>query len=718
MAGRAGRRARPLVVAAAAALLVAGLGPAGPARVPALARLAPARPAPEGAGTGSGGGSPVAAVARPPGPRGGPRADAPRVVSLEVPGENERVSLGPKGEEQPSTQALDPAISSDGRYVAYRTITIVGSQSAYAVRLHDRSAGTTIQLYPLEGSASDGFPLNPGAGILGAPAISADGQYVAFAAATSTGWRILMWGAAEGIFAPFAGTTAGRLASTTLPSLSGDGRYVGFLGSAGATLSARVPPRFYLFDRVARTMTIVGVDEAGAPVGSTSSEFYGGIAVSADGTRVAFSDLSPRSKNTIRQVWLRDVGASRTTLLSATPAGAESGGSSWEPAISADGTVVAFSSSSSDLVAGDGNGRTDVYAWREGSGLRRVSATVNGADGSGASDEPAISADGRHVAFTSSSDNLVPGDTTGPLDPNLDALDPTDVFAVDLVTGYLARVSVGLGPREPDGSSSAPSLSRNGRYVAFQSRATNLVEGDTNGESDAFVRNRIPELTLTANPTDFGAAPVQSPPGVTRTVTVTSTGGSAARVTALARGGANASDFLVTAETCTNVLLYPGQSCTVQVLFLPLAGGARSAELQATATTPTAPVPAALVGRGGVGSITVSPPVGPPGIVAIVTGAGFPPATPISLGWSAGITPTPLEAVVTDAKGGFVAQLLVMPGDVLGPRLVQAAPTGGPVAVAPATARFLVVASTAGPPIIDFVQVFRDELGRPIILRR
>ncbi|HYN48732.1 MAG TPA: hypothetical protein VER83_07675, partial [Candidatus Nanopelagicales bacterium] len=71
---------------------------------------------------------------------------APAAVSLEVPGTNERVSLGPKGEQLPATQGLDPAISADGRLVAYRAIAIVGSRSAYAVRLYDRSERSTIQL--------------------------------------------------------------------------------------------------------------------------------------------------------------------------------------------------------------------------------------------------------------------------------------------------------------------------------------------------------------------------------------------------------------------------------------------------------------------------------------------------------------------------------------------------------------------------------------------
>ncbi len=643
---------------------------------------------------------------------------APSAVSLEVPGTNERVSLGPKGEQLPATQGLDPAISADGQFVAYRTIAIVGSRSAHAVRLYDRSERSTIQLYPLRGTATDGFPLDPGGGILGPPAISADGRFVAFAESVKGGWRILMWSADRGVFAPLVGTKAANLTFSTLPSLSENGRYLAFLGGIGTSSAARVPPRYYLLDRDTGAAVVVGIDTAGRQVGSTSSEFFGAIAVSADGTRIAFSDQSPATERRIRQVWLRDVTAGRTMLVSATPVGREATADSSAPSISADGQLVAFQSDADDLVPDDRNGAPDVFVWREGAGVRRVSVAPDGTEGNGQSAQPAISDDGRHVAFASGANTLVPGDTTGPLPPGADAANPTDIFAVDLVSGRLARVSVGIGPSEPGGSSSAPSLSRNGRFVAFMSSAANLVPNDTNATTDVFVRERISELTLTENPTDFGSAPVAAPPGTTRTVTVTSTGGFAARVTALALAGADAPDFLVTADTCTGTMLYPGDACTVQLLFLPLAAGSRTADLQVTATTPSPPIPARLVGVGGAAKVTVKPAVGPPGTVTIVTGTGFGPGVPIALTWSTGISPTLLAPVVTDAKGGFVAQLLVLPRDRIGARQVRATRGGPGAPTAPVTARFLVVTGTAAPPVSGLIQVFVDTLGLPIILRR
>jgi hypothetical protein len=151
---------------------------------------------------------------------------------------------------------------------------------------------------------------------------------------------------------------------------------------------------------------------------------------------------------------------------------------------------------------------------------------------------------------------------------------------------------------------------------------------------------------------------------------------------------------------------------------LPLAAGSRTAELRVSATTPSPPVPARLLGAGGAAKITVKPAVGPPGTVTIVTGTGFGPGVPIALTWSIGISPTLLGPVVTDATGGFIAQLLVLPRDRIGARQVRAIRGGPGAPTAPVTARFLVVAGTAAPPVSGLLQVFADTLGRPIILRR
>jgi Tol biopolymer transport system component len=147
-------------------------------------------------------------------------------------------------------------------------------------------------------------------------------------------------------------------------------------------------------------------------------------------------------------------------------------GDSTTPVISADGRYVAFPSLASNLVHGDRNGVSDVFV----SDLRTGVVRSASRGGNGPSfDPPALSADGRFVAFVSSASNLVPGDTNG----------VDDVFVTDMRTGRVERVSGGNGP-----AYGSPAMSADGRYVAFRSEASTLVEGDTDGVADMSLTDR------------------------------------------------------------------------------------------------------------------------------------------------------------------------------------------------------------------------------------
>jgi hypothetical protein len=115
----------------------------------------------------------------------------------------------------------------------------------------------------------------------------------------------------------------------------------------------------------------------------------------------------------------------------------------------------------------------------------RVSVSSAGAEADGASDCPALSADGRYVAFRSQATNLVPGDTNG----------VADVFVHDRVTHTTTRVSVASDGTQGDGAAGCPAISGDGHYAAFGSAASNLVAGDTNGAQDVFVRDVVAGTT-------------------------------------------------------------------------------------------------------------------------------------------------------------------------------------------------------------------------------
>ena len=184
-------------------------------------------------------------------------------------------------------------------------------------------------------------------------------------------------------------------------------------------------------------------------------------------------------------MFVRDLRSGTTRRVSLASDGTQANDFSENPAISADGRYVAFDSVASNLVPGDTNQPSDVFVRDLRSGTTRlVSLAMNGAQANDSSDYPAISADGRYVAFRSFATNLVPGGTNG----------SEDVFVRDLRSGTTRRVSVAPGGRQANGESFTPAISADGRYVAFDSSASNLVPGDTNHASDVFVRDLRPGL--------------------------------------------------------------------------------------------------------------------------------------------------------------------------------------------------------------------------------
>jgi len=213
--------------------------------------------------------------------------------------------------------------------------------------------------------------------------------------------------------------------------------------------------------------------------------------ISRDGRFVAFqsgaTNLVANDANGLNDVFVRDRTLGTTTLVSVSTGGAQGMGASLSPSISGDGRRVAFLSSAPNLVAGDTNGIDDVFVRDLIAGTTvRVNVDSFGVQANGQTLRPKLSYDGVRVVFASDATNLVVGDTNG----------RRDVFLHDLSTGVTERVSLGPGGVQANNYCETPSISGDGRYVAYASSATNLVAPpDLNGVLDVYVYEVLTQNT-------------------------------------------------------------------------------------------------------------------------------------------------------------------------------------------------------------------------------
>jgi subtilisin-like proprotein convertase family protein/Tol biopolymer transport system component len=313
------------------------------------------------------------------------------------------------------------------------------------------------------------------------------------------------------------------------PSLSRDGDIVAFQSRA-ANLLVR-PERdnngqgdVFVHDRHTGVTERVSVDSNGGE----AAAFSGAPSLSADGRLVAFHsdsrlDLTDPGSGS-RDVFVHDRYLRQTRLMAKAPAGRREpslgddgaavavlsnddnpavfvheppkpserlGRRAAQVSLSGDGKVIAFDSDAADLVAGDTNGSSDVFVVERATAATvRVSVSSTGAQANGPSRYPSISRDGKVVVFESNATNLVAGDTNG----------TTDVFVRDRRTGRTERVSVATDGAQGNGPSvlsrfTTRAVSDDGRFVAFESLASNLVPDDTNGAADLFVHDRLTGVT-------------------------------------------------------------------------------------------------------------------------------------------------------------------------------------------------------------------------------
>jgi Tol biopolymer transport system component len=426
-------------------------------------------------------------------------------------GTTTRVSVAPGGV-QGDGHSYHPSFSPDGRFVAFESeaTNLVpgdtnGANDIFLVDLHTGAIKrVSVDSNGVQGNQDSSWP-----------SVSSDGRYVAFASYASN-FTPIDFNVALDVFvrdtvantttlvsASISGIGTGN-AGSWAPRITPDGRFVAFFSSASDIRTGAPDTNgfidVYLFDAQTGVNTLVSVGSQGQQGDWDSGDNWaitGSVpAVSADGRYVAFESyatnfLANDVNYHAEDVFLRDTLLGTTTLVSASASGAQALNYSRAPAISADGRYVAFQSPASNLVPGDTNGGGDVFVKDTLTGaIERVDVGPGGSQGSGGSHTggggfspvpitgTAISADGRFVGFGSKFTNLVAPD----------ANDFFDVFVHDRLLAKTTLVSVSSMNVQGDDMSIDMAISGDGSLVAFDSFATNLVAGDTNGVQDVFLR--------------------------------------------------------------------------------------------------------------------------------------------------------------------------------------------------------------------------------------
>ena len=268
-------------------------------------------------------------------------------------------------------------------------------------------------------------------------------------------------------------------------SLSANGRYVAFLSSASNLVVGDTNNSSDVFvrDVLMGTTQRVSVDSLGNQADAGS---WSGGGISPSGRFVVFGsaagNLVPADSNGLRDVFLRDLTLGRTERVSLTWNGGEANDHAYPEALSAGARHVVFSSYADNFVPSDTNGLQDVFVRDRLAGTtERVSTSSFGVEGNGVSQAATVSSDGRYIAFLSLADNLAPGDTNG----------RADVFLHDRATGLTTLVSTNSSGTQGNDSSYDAFLGPDGRHLAFASYASDLVAGDTNGQSDIFLKDLV-----------------------------------------------------------------------------------------------------------------------------------------------------------------------------------------------------------------------------------
>ncbi len=313
------------------------------------------------------------------------------------------------------------------------------------------------------------------------PSISADGTLVAFDASAP---GVLDYSGPHAIYVKNLLT-----GDSTLVSTASDGTRTGnafgssiSADSGSVVFSAYVPlsGSYQVYEKNLSTGDLTLVSQTADGTALISDESGPPPAVSVHGRFVAFDSLNLGPPTDTEHVGLKDMRTGKLRVVSTNAAGELENGASTLDSMSAGGRLVAFTSSSSNLVADPSNGDKEIYVknmWT--GGVTLVSQTADGVSANGSSDQGSLSADGTKIAFSSYADNLLPG-VSG---------QGGQIYVKNLVTGDLSLVSSAADGTPANGYTEYPIISPDGRYAMFRSNATNLVPGGTAGPDQVYVKD-------------------------------------------------------------------------------------------------------------------------------------------------------------------------------------------------------------------------------------
>lgn len=508
-------------------------------------------------------------------------------------GVTERVNVSSSGQQTTRYQSFQPGISPDGRFVVFVTqasnLVANDTNNSSDIYVHDRSTHTTERVNLTSGGQQANFGIS---------------------------WQ---------------------------PSISRDGRYVAFDSEATNLVAGDTNGVFDVFVRDRQTGVTERVDVT--PAGGQANGGAGSASLSGDGRYVAFvsgaSNLVANDTNDIADVFVRDRTTATTVRASVSTSGEQANSTCFEPVISADGRSVAFASFATNLVPRDSNGLTDVFLRDLAAGTtERASVASDGAQGAGESRLPAIDADGQFVAFISTARNLAPrdsnaiddvyahetgGPSSGPENVQWSLLPKFQDFGVQTVDTLVWRrfklenlgnvplpftarligrdvasfaMSHTCGIAVPVGQTCVIHVAFNPTTLGDKTAKLRVIGGPKDE-----VRDR--PLTGTGVPGQFSVAPTSIAFGGVAVgsasdvhfVTITNTGlGNLPLPYRFDLAGPRPGQF-VRNDNCASGL-GPGQSCTIDVYFVPKLEGPLSALLVITAGGQTSPRNVTLTGKG------------------------------------------------------------------------------------------------------------------------